>query len=308
METTATTTAPTDATGTQPATEAQILESMQGLSIEQLLSGESVNPEAGKHAPAPETASDGAEKSNESTEAKAGNQPQQEQPKREEKSDERAAKTWEEINREKAQLQAQREEIARAKAELQRTQELLGPEAKKALQTADDYDRFAKEWAEEGRNDLAQQAKERAAMLRRSAQEAQTQAQAAQLQAAQLKVMREVVTEFPELKDVNGDLHKGVEELMRRRPILNTYPEGVRDAVEAVRAKLEAKSAADLRKEIGELKEKLAAREKLLQPGTGAPSAASVEGANFDSLPIAEREKRLRLAVQAAETRGESVL
>lgn len=307
METTTTTTATTDAAGTQLAGEADILKALEGLSMDQLMSGESVNPEAGTHAPAPDNASSTPSKTDGSPDAKAGTQTQQEQPKpRDEKSDERAAKTWEEINREKAEIQRQREEIARANQDLLKRREELLPEAKKAMETADDYDRFAKDWAAEGRDDLAQRAKEKAAELRRTAQDAQTQAHAAKLQNAQMQVMREVVTENPELKDKGSELYRGVEELMRRKPILATYPDGIRDAVEVVRSRLEAKSAGDLRKEVADLKAKLAEREKLLQPGTGAPSAGASEGTtSFDNLSSAEREKRILASLRDADSRGE---
>jgi DNA repair exonuclease SbcCD ATPase subunit len=307
MDTTTTTTEPPDATGNNSqTTEADILGQLAGLSVEQMLAGESANPDAGNRAPAPDNASaEASETPAQSTQAGDGNQPQQGQPKpREEKSEERAAKTWEEINREKAELQKQREELARQQEAIRRQRQELLPEAKKAMQSAEDYDRMAQEWAAEGRDDLAQRAKERAASLRREAQEAQAQGQAAALQNAQMAVMRDVVTANPELKDKGSELFRGVEELMRAKPILATYPEGIRDAVDVVRSRLEARTAASLRAEVETLKKQLAEREKLLQPGTGAPSAGTSDGKPLEELSGPEREKRILAELRAADSRG----
>ena len=73
---------------------------------------------------------------------------------------------------------------------------------------------MAGEWAAEGKDHLAQAAKERAARLRAEAEEAGKQARAAQFQQQQMAVMREVVEANPELKDSKSELHLEVEALM----------------------------------------------------------------------------------------------
>lgn len=229
---------------------------------------------------------------------------QQTKPDRQERSDERATKTWEEINREKAEIQRQREEIERQRREFELRKAEILPEAKRALASAEDYDRMASEWAAEGKDELAKSAKERAAHLRRVAQETEAQAKAAELQQAQMTVMREVVTAHPDLKDPKSALHQEVESVMKLRPILATYPDGIRDAVEVARLRLESKSVENLRKEVADLKQRLAEREKLLQPGGGAPAAASASGESFDSLPSGDREKRILEELRSAESRG----
>lgn len=318
METTTNQAAPADASKTL-GSEAEILRALEGMTVDSLLNSESVTPQdPGKHASG-EDASQGekagdqsatsqAADSSSTTTARTETDPNKtEQQTRDDKSTERASKSWEDINREKAELARNRTELERQRQELEQRRAELLPEAQKAKTTADDYDRMASEWAAEGKDHLAKAAKERAALLRRSAQETEQQAQVAQLRQQQMAVMREVVEANPDLKDTKSALHVEVEKLMRQRPVLASYPDGIRDAVEVARLRLQAGTLEALRRESADLKKRLSEREKLLQPGTGAPSAASVAGDTFDSLPSAERHKRIEAELRAAESRGEPV-
>lgn len=303
METKTTQAAPANAS--EPS-EADILKALEGVSVDALIDSNATPQDPGIREPMAEALPADPRESVEAAGTVENQAPKQETaPPKESKPDDRASKTWEEINREKAELERQRLEIARQRQDFEQRKAEILPEAQRAKATAEDYDRMASEWAAEGKDQLAAAAKERAALLRSTAARTEAEAREAQLRTQQNAVMREVLSAHPELQNRDSDLHKEVAAVMKARPVLASYPDGIRDAVEVARLRLETRSTEALRKEVAELKQKLTEREKLLQPGTGAPSVASgSSGTDFDSLSSEEREKRILKELRSAESRG----
>jgi hypothetical protein len=145
--------------------------------------------------------------------------------------------------------------------------------------------------------------------LRQTARAAAAEAAQARVRNAQQDYLREELRKDPTLGDPKTALYQDVERLLLSRPVLQTYPEGLRDAVEHVRALHASRRVADLESELGKTKESLAAKEKLLHPSTGeAPAGASGEPKSFGQLPYEERRKRILAELAAAEEHGVSVL
>lgn len=224
---------------------------------------------------------------------------------RDEKSAERAAKTWEEINAEKAKLDQERAAFLSERAKFEAQAATVRDAADKAAASAEDYEKWAADWDAEGRNDLANTARMRARELRAQAVSAKQRAEQARVATARDAVLRETVKLFPDLTKPESPMFREMDAILKSRPVLMSYPEGIRDAAEFVHARLEATRVKDLEGELAKTKQALAEKEKLLQPSRGAPSAAP-SGGDFESLPSEERRKRILAGLQAAEASGNS--
>lgn len=278
-------------------------------------SAQSVNPEAGNHAPAqpvqdidndsallealkaeetaetqvaepqPETKPADTAKA----EAKAVEKPE---PTRDEKSDKRANEAWEKVNAEKARLEAERKQF-----EEQRKQS----EASKY--SPEDYEALAKEFEDEGRDDLAKTARAKGQELRESNQRAEAEKSIRAFEDQRNSVIKDVVARHPDLLKPESEQFRMTEAFIKARPELAHFPRGFEIAAEAVAAKLKADGVSKLEQEVGELRKQLADRDRLLQPGLGLPSATT-RATDFNSLPDAEQENRLLAALRSAEQGG----
>jgi ribosomal protein L29 len=249
---------------------------------------ESENPDDGALAPSP------AEATTAKAEAEPAAKPETtnadaEKTAREAKSEERAQKTWQEINEEKAKLAEERKQLEAAK--------------RQSTHQPEDYDALAKTFEDEGRDDLAKVARDRAAQLRADAEQAKVNGERQAFEQARLKVIKETVEQNPDLNQPESELFKATEAFLKRRPTFLRTPEGFADAVETVKATLNGSKASELEKQVAELKQKLADYESKLQPGVGSPSSAS-RSVNFDNLPVAEQKSRLVAELRAAEQAG----
>jgi hypothetical protein len=88
------------------------------------------------------------------------------------KEEERAKNQWQVIEQEKAKLRAEREQLAREREEATNAKAPPKPVHDEHGKTAEDYDKVAKEFRDEGRDDLARASEARAAKLREKQTEA----------------------------------------------------------------------------------------------------------------------------------------
>lgn len=253
---------------------------------------DSATPEAGTRAPAPDDSpEDATEKAEDASEDS-----KTEKTDRSEKDEARRGKTWDEINREKEALAQERQRLQSERDQVERQAAAVEDGAKKALSSAEDYERFAQDWNNEGREDLAKQAMAKAGELRKQAFEIQRNHE-----------LKKLVTENPDLRNPESDLTKGVDALLKSRPHLVNHVTGIRDAVEFVKAQGAQKRLAEVEKELAETKQRLADREKLLQPATGGRPGRQLSSREFSKLPSADRETQLRRALREAEQAGVNI-
>lgn len=308
-----TTAAPADAQQAPPSPPSRddLRARLEGMTIDEMATstGSSVTPSPGEHAPGAEAS---PEKAADET-GTDGAKPGQEGRERDEsgkfkakgagKDAERAAKTWDEINAEKARLETERAALEQARREFDAKAATIKDAASKAKASASDLRRFAEEFKAEGRDDLAEAALSQAAKLEAEAGQVEQQAKVAEFRQKQDAVIREVVRENPALADRNSELYRMTSEVLKRVPALLTEPAGLKAAVEYAKAHTAASRIPVLEKELAEVKQRLAEREKLLQPATGGPSSPSGE-VPFETLSTAERSKRLRESLKTADTRS----
>ena len=216
-------------------------------------------------------------------------------PTRYEKAKSRLEKEWETLRAEKAKLQAEREAA----------QASVGKTASQEKQTstrkfsADDYREAAKSYRDEGRDDLAKLAENKAGEIEVEDRKEQEEKVKGELKNAWDKNLYEEVEANPDLKDSSTPLYKAVSEMLQNHAILRNYPAGIKDAVGIAKVKLKAESASDLEKKVAKYESELAQLRKATTPASGQPSAPARQK-QFHELSSNEQEKELlRMAMEA---------
>ena len=216
-------------------------------------------------------------------------------PTRYEKAKSRLEKEWETLRAEKAKLQAEREAA----------QASVGKTASQEKQTstrkfsAEDYREAAKSYRDEGRDDLAKLAENKAGEIEVEDRKEQEEKVKGELKSAWDKNLYEEVEANPDLKDSSTKLYKAVSEMLQNHAILRNYPAGIKDAVGIAKIRLKAESASDLEKKVAKYESELAQLRKATTPASGQPSAPARQK-QFHELSSNEQEKELlRMAAEA---------
>ena len=216
-------------------------------------------------------------------------------PTRYEKAKSRLEKEWETLRAEKAKLQAEREAA----------QASVGKTAAQEKQTstrkfsADDYREAAKSYRDEGRDDLAKLAENKAGEIEVEDRKEQEEKVKGELKSAWDKNLYEEVEANPDLKDSSTKLYKAVSEMLQNHAILRNYPAGIKDAVGIAKIRLKAEAASDLEKKVAKYESELAQLRKATTPASGQPSAPARQK-QFHELSSNEQEKELlRMAAEA---------
>jgi len=211
-------------------------------------------------------------------------------PSRYEKAKSRLEKEWEDVRAEKARLQSEREAITK-----EREASSSGKETEKATNrrfAADDYREAAKSYRDEGRDDLAKLAEQKATEIEvQDKEEFEKKTQGELKNAWDQNLLKEVEAN-PELKDSSTPLYKAVAEMLQNHAILRNYPAGINDAVGIAKIKIKSESASDLEKKVAEYERELAQLRKATTPASGQPSAPAKKKA-FHQLSLDEQEHEL---------------
>lgn len=241
----------------------------------------------------------------------APEEPSEEKPKskytRAKKSQERANKSWKEVNAAKEELKAEQVKLAEERQQLEAKKADAFSEIqqrKEAAQfTPDDYEQIAKEYREEGRDDLAELALQKAQTARDTIQQQEVlNAQRTVMEQWEANLSQQV-KDNPELKNQDSELYQYTSELLDRKKILATYPEGINDAVEAAKAFLKAKKADDLEAEVNRLKkENEELNGKLQLNGTTVDQSGRLE--SFDDMTAERQRSELLKMVKDHDQRG----
>jgi hypothetical protein len=213
-------------------------------------------------------------------------------PTRYEKAKSRLEKEWEDVRAEKARIKAEREQIEAERA--RKTPEAPQGETKTASRkfSAEDYREAAKSYRDEGRDDLAKLAENKASEIEVEDKKEFQQKTQAELKSAWDKNLMEEVDANPELKDSTTPLYKAVTEMLQNHAILRNYPAGIKDAVGIAKVKLKAESASDLSKKVAEYEKELSQLRKATTPASGQPKGPAKTKA-FHELSLDEQEREL---------------
>jgi len=213
-------------------------------------------------------------------------------PTRYEKAKSRLEKEWEDVRAEKARIKAEREQIEAERA--RKTPETPQGETKSSSRkfSAEDYREAAKSYRDEGRDDLAKLAEQKAGDIEVEDRKEVEQKTQAELKSAWDKNLLDEVEANPELKDSTSTLYKAVSEMLQNHAILRNYPAGIKDAVGIAKVKLQAESASDLSKKVAEYEKELSQLRKATTPASGQPKGPAKTKA-FHELTLEEQEREL---------------
>jgi hypothetical protein len=213
-------------------------------------------------------------------------------PTRYEKAKSRLEKEWEDVRAEKARIKAEREQIEAERA--RKTSEAPQGETKTGSRkfSSEDYREAAKSYRDEGRDDLAKLAENKASEIEVEDKKEFQQKTQAELKSAWDKNLMEEVDANPELKDSTTPLYKAVTEMLQNHAILRNYPAGIKDAVGIAKVKLKAESASDLSKKVAEYEKELSQLRKATTPASGQPKGPAKTKA-FHELTLDEQEREL---------------
>ncbi len=218
------------------------------------------------------------------------------EPSKYEKLKNRQQKEWDAIQQAKAESKAEKERLERERQEFMRERD----EARKADQErpagkfdATDYRNAAKQFREEGREDLAEQADKRAQEVEKYEVQSQERKVKEMGEKAWNENLNRLVDKHPDLKDSNSNLHKKVAELLNSKAVLRQYPDGIVDAVEIAQLALKTDNSTGLADEVEKLRKENAEFKKRLQPGVGSPSTPAPKK-QFRDLSVAEQGVELR--------------
>jgi len=213
-------------------------------------------------------------------------------PTRYEKAKSRLEKEWEDVRAEKARIKAEREQIEAERA--RKTSETTQSETKASSRkfSAEDYREAAKSYRDEGRDDLAKLAEQKAGDIEVEDRKEVEQKTQSELKSAWDKNLLEEVEANPELKDSSSTLYKAVSEMLQNHAILRNYPAGIKDAVGIAKVKLQAESASDLSKKVAEYEKELSQLRKATTPASGQPKGPAKTKA-FHELTLDEQEREL---------------
>ncbi len=213
-------------------------------------------------------------------------------PTRYEKAKSRLEKEWEDVRAEKARIKAEREQIEVERA--RKTPEAPQGETKSSSRkfSAEDYREAAKSYRDEGRDDLAKLAEQKAGDIEVEDRKEVEQKTQTELKSAWDKNLLDEVEANPELKDSTSTLYKAVSEMLQNHAILRNYPAGIKDAVGIAKVKLQAESASDLSKKVAEYEKELSQLRKATTPASGQPKGPAKTKA-FHELTLDEQEREL---------------
>ena len=236
---------------------------------------------------------------------------EEEQPKskysRAKKSQDRANKSWREVNEAKAALKREREELEAQKKAYQDSHEKSLEEIQQRTNTSryspEEYESIAQEFEDEGDHANAEAARKAAKQARQTATEQAQKKQQAEFVSKWDTNWKQATATHKDLNDQESELFRMVGQLLERKPVLTQYPEGITDAVEAASMYLKANRSSDLEKQVSDLKKQVAEyEEKLTLNGSQPGGTMQIE--SFDKLPADRQRAELLKAMSNADESG----
>ena len=221
----------------------------------------------------------------------------QEQPKKSkwEKNEERKASSWKQINAEKEEIKRQRESLLKEAEELKsRKVDLDEGKAYRDEKgfTAEDYENAAKRLKEEGDDDLASDAVDRAKEVRAEGDKAQQQVATKKHWDAFESKRQELMQKHPDLSKADSELTQKANAILSEHPSMQSAA-GLEQAVKIARLQITAAGAETSEAQVKELTDKLNKLEKKMSVNGGFTSEKVDGGRSFDDLSMDEQEAHL---------------
>jgi len=210
------------------------------------------------------------------------------------KEEARLADSWKKLEAEKAQVRAIQAEFQRKIEEAEKASDPTSPAKPEELR------KFAREWEEEGKDDLAKAARVQAEKLeeklKRDAERGERRIK--EFNETWSSSVNRMISENPELKDESSDLGKRVISLLKSedaelRNLINATPNGFVYATQIAKMQKAAEASEALRTEIESLrKENGELRKKTSLSASGSQKPAKRK--SFDEMDSRQQEAFLR--------------
>jgi len=210
------------------------------------------------------------------------------------KEEARLAESWKKLEAEKAQVRAIQAELQRKAEEAEKASDPTSPAKPEELR------KFAREWEEEGKDDLAKAARIQADKLeekiRKDAERSERKIR--EFNENWSASVNRMIQEHPELKDESSDLGKRVISLLKSedaelRNLINSTPNGFIYATQIAKMQKAAEESEALRTEIESLrKENGELRKKTSLSASGSQKPAKRK--SFDEMDSRQQEAFLR--------------
>ena len=224
------------------------------------------------------------------------------------KTQDRANKTWRDVNAEKAAMKKERQELeAQQKAFTEQqsvSRDEIAQRSAQSRYSPEEYEAIAKEFEDEGDHTNAEAATKAAEQAREAVVEQDAKSQQATFVAKWDTNWKQAASEHKELNDQESDLFKMVTRLIEKKPVLTQYPEGITDAVEGALMYLEANRAESLEKQVGDLKKQVADYEEKTQLNGSQPTGAALEPETFERLSADKQRGELMKVMERADDSG----
>lgn len=229
----------------------------------------------------------------------------QEQPKKSkwEKNEERKASSWKQINAEKEEIKRQREALLKEAEELKsRKVDLDEGKAYRDEKgfTAEDYENAAKRLKEEGDDDLASDAIDRAKEVRAEGNKAQQKIAAKKYWDAFESKRQELMQRHSELSKPDSELTQKANAILTEHPSMQSAA-GLEQAVKIAQLQIKAASAESSEAQVKELTDKLTKLEKKMSVNGGFTNERVDGERSFDDLSEEEQTEYLRRAAMEAD-------
>jgi DNA repair exonuclease SbcCD ATPase subunit len=226
----------------------------------------------------------------------------------------RLNKSWTELNSEKEQLRKSLEEVRALKAEIEKskqTQAKPSVDVEKLSKDADDYDKIAEQYEEDGDSKLAKAARKKADEIRAQIQAAKSQQQTTQAASASAaehwdasspefrqkwtENANALLRQYPQYADAGHPVRKIIDGLVTHAnygKYFTVNPDGLKFAGEVALLIHQNSLTKQVAEENKKLKEQLAEANKKLGLG-GTPTSGAVKPANLSSLSDSDFEAEM---------------
>lgn len=220
------------------------------------------------------------------------------------KDEARLAESWKKLESEKAQVRQLHAELERVKSEAEKASDPtnISPEALR---------KYAKEWENEGRDDLAKAAREQASQMeeksRRNAEKNERSLR--DFNDKWGSNVNRMIAENPELRDDTSDLGKRVISILKSedaelRTLINSTPNGFVYATQIAKMQAAAEASEALRSEVENLRKENSELRKKTSLSAGSTAKASTKRKAFDEMNYQEQEEFLRRSASDSDKLG----
>jgi len=220
------------------------------------------------------------------------------------KDEARLAESWKKLEAEKAQVRQLQSELERIKQEAEKASDPTSP-SPEALR------KYAKEWENEGRDDLAKAAREQANQLEEKAKKdaEKKERTAREFNDKWASSVNRMIAENPDLKDEASDLGKRVISILKSedaelRNLINSTPNGFVYATQIAKMQAAAEASEALRSEVENLRKENSELRKKTSLSAGSTAKASPKRKAFDEMSYQEQEEYLRRSASDSDKLG----